>query len=179
MSADDWVGGCSVTIAEITAKGNSSNWYNLNYKGKPAGQLMIQFEFHSTAPKEPKNNMQPGMMPMQPGMMQPGMMPMQQPGMMPMQQPMQQPMGGYPMQQPMGHMPMQQPMMQPGMMPMQQPMGGHPMQQPMGGYMGGPMPMQQPGMMPMQPGMGQPPMGGMPPGPPIQHNNPYGGPRYY
>lgn len=78
--------------------------------------------------------MQPGMMPMQPGMMmQPGMYPMQgmpmqqmpqmQPGMVPMQPGMMMQQGMMPMQpgmvmQPMQPMPMQQPMMQqPGVWP--------------------------------------------------------------
>jgi len=153
MSADDWVGGTTLPIQSITSNGSSSDWYPLTYKGKPAGQLMIQFEFHSTAQKADKGHGgQQG---------QQGMMNNQQMQGGYQQQPMQ---GGY-QQQPMQQQPMQQQQMhQQGMMPQQPMMQQQPMmhqQQPM---MGGMMP-QQP-MMQQQPMMGgmmqqQPMMGGM------------------
>merc|ERR1711957_50987 len=152
---DDWVGNCSISMQEVATKQTHSNWYNLSRKGKSSGQIMIQFEFHSTGQKKDKKDKNPqGMGMQQQGMQQMGMqqqpmgmqqqgmnqMGMQQQGMQPMgmqQQPMgmqQQPMGMH--QQPMGMQQMgmqQQPMGMQHMGMQQQPMG-YPPQQQMGGY---------------------------------------------
>ena len=146
-SKDDYICETNVSLLEIFQKKTFSNWFPVARKGKPAGQVMIAFEFFPAGSQGGFG--QPGMGMAQPmGYGQPGMMP--QPGF---GQPMPgygQPMPGY--GQP-GMMP-QQGYGQPGMMPQQgfgQPMPGYGQPQGFGG---------QPQGFGGQPGYGQQPPGG-------------------
>ena len=161
MSKDDFIGETTIPLAEIIQRRNSSNWYNLNRKGKSSGQVMIMFEFFP----EQGAPMGQGMMP-PPGMMQIGSVVgfgMPTPGYA-MGNLVQSGYGGQ------GYQPMpgygQQPMPGYGQQPMpgygQQPMPGYG-QPPMPGYGQPPMP----GYGQQAPGMGFPSSGymGGPPGP--------------
>lgn len=75
-SKDDYICEGNINLNQVFTKKNFSNWFPVNRKGKPAGQIMIAFEFHGDKPKNKnKNGMGMGMGMPQQGYGQPGMMP--------------------------------------------------------------------------------------------------------
>lgn len=197
LSKNDLVGQGSLAITSVLSGGKESKWVPLTYKGKKAGEILVEIEFYPDQKKDKQQQQQQQPMmgypqQQQPMMMTPlpaNMLPMtgyQQPPMQqgyqqpPMQQGYQQPPMGY-QQPPMGYQqpPMNQGYQQPPMnqgyqQPYQQPPMQPGYQQPPMGYQQPPMGYQQP---PMNQGYQQPPMnqGGYQQNP---YQNPYGGPGY-
>lgn len=64
VTRDDYIGEATIPLNEVYMKGTHSGWYNVQRKGRSAGQIMIQFEFHSQG-----GNMGMGMNGMGMGMM--------------------------------------------------------------------------------------------------------------
>ena len=174
MSKNDQIGQGAFSLNSIITQGNkTSKWISMSYKGKDAGQVLLEIEFYPDASKEAQQQPSPygfGAYP-QP---YPGQMPMyQQPP--PMYPPMYQqpPAGYYPPPMPPGGYQQPPPMYQqpPAGYGYQQPPPG-PYQQPPGGYQqpppGPPGGYQQPPPGPYQqpPGGYQQPPGGyqQPPG---------------
>lgn len=150
VSKNDQIGTGAFSLNSIIAGGTrSSKWIPLTYKGKNAGEVLLEVEFYPDAAKEKKDATQaapPYGYPYPPMYQAPPMYP-------PMYQP---PPYGYPAYQQPPPGPYQQP--PPG--PYQQPPPG-PYQQPPGPYQQPPGPYQQPPPGPYQqpPGYYQPPPG--------------------
>ena len=128
----DLIGECTLSLVSLIEKKKSSEWHTLSYKGKNAGEVLLDIEWKGEAKQlTPQFNSGFNAQPFNPQhgitYMLPQMYMGQQP--QPMQQPMyQQPMMGQvmysqPMQQPMYQQPMSQPTYvqpQPGFIPQQQ-----------------------------------------------------------
>ena len=152
FSKNDQIGQGAFSLNSIIAQGNKSNkWVSMTYKGKNAGEVLLEIEFYPDAGKEQQSPYGfAGYPPVYPGQMP---MYQQPPAYPPMYQ---QPPVYYPPPMPPGY---QQP---PPMY--QQPPGGY--QMPPGGY-------QQP-----PPGPYQQPPGGYQQPPPGPYQQPPGGPGY-
>eukprot|EP00825_Cyclidium_porcatum_P035178 TRINITY_DN368_c0_g1_i3.p1 TRINITY_DN368_c0_g1~~TRINITY_DN368_c0_g1_i3.p1 ORF type:complete len:272 (+),score=33.34 TRINITY_DN368_c0_g1_i3:98-913(+) len=101
FSKDDYIAQGNFPLQNIFLKGSSSEWINLNYKGKPAGQILIGFQFTKDGGQQPQ-------------IYQPMQQPMQQPQYIQQQQypqqqfPQQMPQQQFPQQQFPQQMPQQQ-----------------------------------------------------------------------
>ena len=45
LSRDDFIGECTIPLAEVYQKRSLTNWYNIYNKGQLMGQLLVTFEF--------------------------------------------------------------------------------------------------------------------------------------
>lgn len=66
IGKDDFLGECTVQMAEIYQRRNGANWYQLNNNGKDAGRVMIAYEFRPVGGGMPAPGM-PGGIPPQMG----------------------------------------------------------------------------------------------------------------
>ncbi|KAF9953538.1 hypothetical protein BGZ72_005348 [Mortierella alpina] len=53
----DLIGDCVINLAKVLEHGEHDDWFELSYKGREAGELMLQLTYYSHDPKHPTNRM--------------------------------------------------------------------------------------------------------------------------
>ncbi|CAO3564977.1 unnamed protein product [Mortierella alpina] len=51
------IGDCVINLAKVLEHGEHDDWFELSYKGREAGELMLQLTYYSHDPKHPTNRM--------------------------------------------------------------------------------------------------------------------------
>ncbi|KAG0339570.1 hypothetical protein BG000_001803 [Podila horticola] len=54
---NDLIGDCVINLAKVLEQGEHDDWFELSYKGREAGQLLLQLTYYSHDPKHPTNKM--------------------------------------------------------------------------------------------------------------------------
>ncbi|KAF9368415.1 hypothetical protein BGX21_006596, partial [Mortierella sp. AD011] len=54
---DDLIGDCVINLAKVLEIGELDDWFELTYKGREAGMLLLQLTYFSHDPKHPTNRM--------------------------------------------------------------------------------------------------------------------------
>ncbi|KAF8939449.1 hypothetical protein BGZ58_009725 [Dissophora ornata] len=54
---NDLIGDCVINLARVLELGEQDDWFELSYKGREAGELMLQLTYYSYDPKHPTNKM--------------------------------------------------------------------------------------------------------------------------
>ncbi|KAG0060217.1 hypothetical protein BGZ92_006773, partial [Podila epicladia] len=54
---NDLIGDCVINLAKVLEQGEHDDWFELTYKGREAGQLLLQLTYYSHDPKHPTNKM--------------------------------------------------------------------------------------------------------------------------
>ncbi|CAO3574622.1 unnamed protein product [Mortierella alpina] len=54
---NDLIGDCVINLAKVLEQGEHDDWFELSYKGREAGLLMLQLTYYSHDPKHPTNKM--------------------------------------------------------------------------------------------------------------------------
>jgi len=88
---DDLAGVCEIPLADVVKNGKTASWYDIFYKGKSAGQILVEIEWKPDQQSTNQNQNQPGFF-MHPNLQQgPGPLPMNMghPGNIPFNQPTQ------------------------------------------------------------------------------------------
>ncbi|KAG0364230.1 hypothetical protein BC939DRAFT_531523 [Gamsiella multidivaricata] len=54
---NDLIGDCVINLAKVLEQGEHDDWFELSFKGREAGELMLQLTYYSHDPKHPTNKM--------------------------------------------------------------------------------------------------------------------------
>ncbi|KAF9216957.1 hypothetical protein BGZ59_007227 [Podila verticillata] len=54
---NDLIGDCVINLAKVLEQGEQDDWFELSYKGREAGQLLLQLTYYSHDPNHPTNKM--------------------------------------------------------------------------------------------------------------------------
>ncbi|KAF9186345.1 hypothetical protein BGZ51_007309 [Haplosporangium sp. Z 767] len=54
---NDLIGDCVINLAKVLEQGEHDDWFELSYKGREAGELLLQLTYYSHDPKHPTNRM--------------------------------------------------------------------------------------------------------------------------
>ncbi|KAG0213662.1 hypothetical protein BGX28_003815 [Mortierella sp. GBA30] len=54
---NDLIGDCVINLAKVLEQGEHDDWFELSYKGREAGELMLQLTYYSHDPTHPTNKM--------------------------------------------------------------------------------------------------------------------------
>ncbi|KAI1317235.1 hypothetical protein EDD11_008827 [Mortierella claussenii] len=57
---NDLIGDCVINLAKVLEQGEHDDWFELSYKGREAGMLLLQLTYYSHDPKHPTNKMNRG-----------------------------------------------------------------------------------------------------------------------
>ncbi|KAG0013929.1 hypothetical protein BGZ81_000760 [Podila clonocystis] len=54
---NDLIGDCVINLAKVLERGEHDDWFELKYRGREAGELMIQLTYYSRDPQNPTNRL--------------------------------------------------------------------------------------------------------------------------